>query len=54
MKAYNLPVPPSVIRARSADTDPDAERVQFVRTATGKTTLLAVRKRVNDIAQMCP
>jgi len=27
---------------------------QSVRTATGKTTLLAVRKRVNDIAQMCP
>ena len=25
-----------------------------LRTAAGKTTFLAVRKRVNDIAQMCP
>jgi outer membrane murein-binding lipoprotein Lpp len=25
-----------------------------VRTAAGKATFLAVRKRVNDIAQMCP
>lgn len=25
-----------------------------VRTAAGKTTFLAVRKRVNDIAEMCP
>ena len=25
-----------------------------VRTAAGKTTFLAVRKRVNDVAQMCP
>ena len=25
-----------------------------VRTATGKTTFLAVRKRMNDIAQLCP
>lgn len=38
---------------------PEANRAldeieQSVRTATGKTTLLAVRKRVNDIAQMCP
>ena len=25
-----------------------------VRTATGRTTLAAVRKRVNDVAQLCP
>ena len=43
------------VKAALPDADRSLDEIEKnVRTAAGKTTFLAVRKRMDDIAQLCP